>query len=267
MLVIAYTVFLFASFLLGYLIIIFLLSRLFRDNGIMDIAYGPGFAVAGYATLSATDTTAPLPIIIFICMCLWALRLSLRIFFKNWNHPEDARYAAWREAWMKRGYRYFLIRSFVQIQLLQGAIMVVVALPFILAVAAGEALLLPFVIGGLALFCTGLAIETISDYQLDDFIRRKRDGTETAPLMKQGLFRYSRRPNYFGETLVWWGLAFTTASLPLGIIAFASPLLITYIVTQVTGPMLEKIFLERYPDAYRQYMLETNYFIPGPPRL
>ncbi|MFM2424204.1 MAG: hypothetical protein RLZZ70_595, partial [Candidatus Parcubacteria bacterium] len=40
------------------------------------------------------------------------------------------------------------------------------------------------------------------------------------------------------------------------------PLLITYIVTKVTGPMLERIFLEKYPEAYTTYMATTSYIVP-----
>jgi len=80
--------------------------------------------------------------------------------------------------------------------------------------------------------------------------------------MTRGLFSLSRRPNYFGETLIWWGLAIMVLPLPLGWIAISSPLLITYIVTKVTGPMLEDSFLEKYPEKYQHYMDTTSYFIP-----
>jgi steroid 5-alpha reductase family enzyme len=105
----------------------------------------------------------------------------------------------------------------------------------------------------------------VADYQLDKFIARKKAGTETATIMKRGLFKYSRRPNYFGETLVWWGLAIITLPLPFGWIGLISPILITYIVTKITGPMLEKIFLEKYPEEYGKYIAETAYFIPQKP--
>jgi steroid 5-alpha reductase family enzyme len=84
--------------------------------------------------------------------------------------------------------------------------------------------------------------------------------------MTSGLFHYSRRPNYFGEVLIWVGLATMAYPLPYGAWAVLSPLLIWYIVTRVTGPMLEKIFLEKYPAEYRAYMHSTNYFIPGKPK-
>ena len=119
---------------------------------------------------------------------------------------------------------------------------------------------------GFVVFCFGLAYETIADIQLDQFIAGKQAGTEPATLMTRGLFSLSRRPNYFGETLIWWGLAIMVLPLPFGYLALISPLVITYIVTKITGPMLEKGFLERYPDEYQTYMDTTSYFIPWFPK-
>jgi steroid 5-alpha reductase family enzyme len=198
-------------------------------------------------------------------MGAWSVRLAVRIWRKNHGKPEDARYAAWRTAWNARGKLYFILRSFLQINVLQGIIIAIVALPVILASAADASITSLTLIGGLV-YLFGLGYETLADYQLDQFLARKRAGTEPAVLMTTGLFRYSRRPNYFGETLIWWGLALMVLPLPFGWLAIASPLLITFIVTRVTGPMLEDIFLQKYPAEYRAYMDQTSYFIPLPPR-
>lgn len=243
---------------------VFCVAILKRDNSIMDIAYGPIFAIAAIGTLSVSDPVTPLPLLITIAITIWATRLGIRILRKNWGKPEDPRYAAWRTEWMQRGYGYFLARSYLQISLLQGLIITIVALPFIMSLTAtGPLTTIPVVIGFL-LFLFGLGYETTADWQLDRFLARKRAGTESAVLMTTGLFRYSRRPNYFGESLIWWGLAFTVLAIPYGYIALLSPIVITYIVTHITGPMLENLFLERYPAEYRTYMARTNYFIPGP---
>lgn len=203
---------------------------------------------------------------------MWAFRLGTRIYKKNRGQSEDARYAAWRTAWGARGQLYFLIRSYLQINVLQGFIICLVLSPLIVSLAYTDSntlaypLLLLFAGAGALVFTIGLAIEATADWQLDRFIANKRAGIEPAPIMKTGLFRYSRRPNYFGETLVWWGLSIMVLPLPFGYLALLSPLLITYIVTKVTGPMLEKIFLERYPQEYAAYQAITSYFIPLPPR-
>lgn len=257
-------------FLLLIIAFIFLISQYKKDNSLMDIVYGPTFLLAGLGSFFALGQFSLSSYLILVCIALWSTRLGLRIYRKNKGMPEDARYAAWRTLWSQKGVVYFIVRSFLQINLLQGFIIMLVASPLIISLAYGDTYPLILtswsVILGLTVFIIGLAIETIADYQLDQFIARKKAKTENANLMITGLFHYSRRPNYFGETLIWWGLAIIVLPLPYGYIALISPLLITYIVTKVTGPMLEHIFLDKYGDEYREYMRKTSYFIPLPPK-
>ena len=255
--------------------LVFLISQIRSDNSIMDIFYGPLFAIATWVTLSITGVDSPLAYFVAILVSVWATRLGGRILRKNWGKPEDARYAAWRNEWLQRGRLYFTIRSYLQINLLQGLIIVIVSFPIISILAAEKTLLLSelmidstlvfgILIAGLSVWVAGLILETTADWQLDHFIARKKAGTEPANLMRTGLFRYSRRPNYFGESLIWWGLALIALPTPLGYFALLSPLLITFIMTRVTGPILEEIFLKKYPEEYKDYMDKTSYFIPLP---
>lgn len=255
-----------AGLLLMYSVVIFLLARVFRDNSIMDIAYGPAFLIASTGTLLLTETFALLPAVMVGCIAAWSIRLGSRIFRKNLGKPEDARYAKWRATWSARGRWYFLVRSYLQVNLLQVALVLLILTPVLLALSFPAAVDPRWLAVGFVVFVFGLTYETIADLQLDRFLARKRAGTETAPLMTRGLFRFSRRPNYFGETLVWWGMAIMVLPLPYGWVALISPLTITYIVTRITGPMLERMFLEKFPDAYAAYQARTSYFIPWWPK-
>lgn len=257
---------LFATILFVYVSSVFVVALWRSDNSVMDIAYGPAFFVPALLCTILTGATSVGTLVILGCLGLWSSRLALRIYRKNRGKPEDQRYAQWRTAWSARGRWYFLIRSYLQINLLQGAVVLIVALPFLLSLTFGNEMPVVFITLGLVVYGLGLLIESVADYQLDQFLARKKAGTEPAVLMKTGLFAFSRRPNYFGETLIWWGLALMVLPVPFGYLAIASPLLITYIVTKVTGPMLEKIFIEKYPDDYRAYMAETNYFLPWFPK-
>lgn len=255
-----------ACLLLFYVTAVFLLAQILKDNSIMDIFYGPAFLFASFFFIILTENNDLLPAIITTCIALWACRLSVRIFKKNFGNPEDARYAAWREAWIQKGRVYFLLRSYLQINLLQGLVILIVLLPFIISVSNPGTLVEGFVYVGVVVFLFGLLYETIADLQLDAFIKRKKAGTESATLMTKGLFTFSRRPNYFGETLIWWGQAVMVLPFAFGWVAILSPLLITYVVTKITGPMLEKLFLERYPDEYKEYIRTTSYFFPWFPK-
>ena len=244
---------------------LFLLMQLKRDNSLIDIAYGPIFFTSACATLLLLEKTTLPSLLIAGLMGAWSLRLSYRIGKKNWGKPEDVRYAAWRDAWMKKGTLYFVLRSFLQINLLQGILIVLIATPFIISLTITEPHWVLVILGTIVTLA-GLAIETTADKQIDMFIKEKQAGTTTEPFLKTGLFRYCRRPNYFGETLVWWGFALMVLAAPYGFLALIGPLTITYIVTKITGPMIEKIFIEKYGEAYITYMNHTSYFIPRPPK-
>jgi steroid 5-alpha reductase family enzyme len=257
----------FAGVLLVLVTGVFVIAQLRKDNSVMDIAYGPLFFLTAMGTMFFTSGVSATAFLITGLTGLWSIRLALRIYRKNKGKAEDARYAAWRQEWMRRGRSYFLWRSYAQINLLQGLIILLVSLPFIIATVSTELTYnIYFVYVGLFVYSFGLGYEALADYQLDVFLQGKKSGKITEPLMKTGLFRFSRRPNYFGETLIWWGLAIIVLPLPFGFLGIISPIIITYIVTKVTGPMLENIFLEKYPEEYRAYMAATNYFIPGPKR-
>lgn len=256
----------FAAIVFLLVTVVFIISRLLKDNSVMDVAYGPIFSISAITAILLTGMYGTAALVVAGCLLVWSLRLGTRILRKNWGRPEDPRYQAWRERWLQKGRLYFLVRSYLQVNLLQGVIIVVVALPFIIALAAVYEYSLPFLYAGGAVFVFGLLYESIADWQLDRFLKQKKAGTTSAQILTTGLFRYSRRPNYFGETLVWWGLAIMALPLPFGPVALLSPLLITFIVTKVTGPMLEAQFLARHEQEYRTYMNTTSYFIPLPPK-
>ena len=259
----------FALAVLLFVTTIFLIAQARQDNSVMDIFYGPAFAFGTWVTLWLTDTFTTNTLIVASLVSIWAARLGIRILRKNWGKAEDQRYANWRTTWQARGQLYFLLRSYLQINLLQGIIVVIVSLPMILVITAEinqPGLLSPLLYLGAFVWLLGLAIESIADRQLDQFIARKKAGIEPATLMTNGLFHFSRRPNYFGESLIWWGLAIIALPFTYGFLALLSPLLITFILTKVTGPMLEDIFLEKYPEEYKKYMETTSYFVPWFPK-
>jgi len=257
----------FGFILLVIVTAIFIAAQIKKDNSIMDIAYGPIFLITGLATAYYSASFSVLTTAILIATATWASRLGLRVWLKNSGQGEDIRYANWRRDWLIKGKVYFYLRSYIQINLLQGFIILLISLPLIISISSPTVTNLNFLYVGLVIFTTGFILETIADYQVDRFLAEKRAGTNKANLLTTGLFRFSRRPNYFGETLIWWGLAVTVLPLPFGYLGLISPLVITYVVTMITGPMLEKIFLEKYPSEYAAYMKNTNYFIPGLPRI
>jgi steroid 5-alpha reductase family enzyme len=97
-------------------------------------------------------------------------------------------------------------------------------------------------------------------------LRFKSNPKSEGQVMNQGLWRYSRHPNYFGEALLWWGiyLIALAASAPFWVLV--SPIFMSFLLLRVSGvPLLEEDLKHRKPD-YRDYIETTSSFWPRPPR-
>lgn len=249
-------------FLFVYMCLAFVLSLIRRDNGTADIAYGWGFVLIAWTTF-LLGNPGPVALLASLVATIWAARLSVRIYLRNAGKPEDFRYKEWRDAWGKT----FVLRSFLQVYVLQGAIIFLVALPLSLLniYSAGTGIGLVAAIG-FVLWGTGFFFETVGDYQLARFIGNPQN---KGKVMDQGLWRYTRHPNYFGESLMWWGLALAAyaALEPLiglsALIPFLSPVLITFLLLKVSGvPLLEKRFAGK--PEWEAYKKRTSVFLPLP---
>lgn len=260
-------IFIISALLLAvYMTFMFVLSVIKKDNSIADIAYGLGFMLVVVYLYSHQSVTPSLRSgIVTLCISLWALRLSYRIGRKNWGKSEDFRYAAWRLEWAKKGQVYLLLRSFLQVFVLQGIIIFIVVLPGILANMAQTDTLQWYSFVGLGLWVFGFIFESVGDTQLDRFLKLKKAGKVKANIMKTGLWKYTRHPNYFGEASMWWGLALICLmGVENSILAFVSPVLITYLLLYVSGiPLLEKRW--KGDPEWQDYASRTNAFIPGIP--
>lgn len=238
----------------------FVVSLILKRNDVADVAWGLGYAlICLYLVLKREP--AETAWWVYALVTVWALRLSGHIFLRNRGKSEDFRYKQWREEWG----RWFYLRSFFQVYLLQGFFMLVIAAPVIaagLAPPAGTGFWQGFALGAGTLFwAVGMFFEAVGDHQLARFLKTRKHKDE---VLQTGLWRYSRHPNYFGEIMVWWGLFFIVLPSPYGWMAVIGPLTITWLLVFVSGvPMLEK----RYEGnaAYQEYRKRTNALLPGKP--
>lgn len=248
-----------ALLLLGYMTLVFLLALKLMDNSIVDIAYGLSFVLIGWGGSVAYGSGEARQLLLLALVTLWGLRLAGHIALRKQNEEgEDPRYRQWRESWGKT----FVWRSFLQIYLLQGTVIYLVALPLLLVIhdAGGPLGWLDML--GVLIWLFGFAFEAIGDWQLLQF---KRDPGNRGRIMRYGLWRLTRHPNYFGEAILWWGVLLIALGAPVGWLAIISPLLINFLLLKVSGiPMLE----ERYADnkEFETYKLSTNAFFPWLPK-
>ena len=170
--------------------------------------------------------------------------MALHIYRRNRGREEDFRYAAWRRSWGK----YFVIRSFGQIFMLQGMLLLLVVMPVLLIVGQEQTPLNGLDGLGVLVWLAGFLFETIGDRQLAAFIS---DPAHRGQLMTGGLWSYTRHPNYFGEAALWWGIGILALSAPRGWLGLIGPLVITCLLLFVSGvPLLEKKY-EGRPDWER----------------
>jgi len=232
----------------------FLVSIVRKRNDGVDIAWGLGFVLLAWVAFSSWGLR---PFIINIFVTVWGLRLAWHIARRHRGKPEDSRYAAWRATW-----KYFLIRSYFQIYLLQGVLLLIIALPIlrIHSIDAGPLVFSDYC--GIVVWLLGCYFEVVGDWQLKFFLA---DPANRGKIMQTGLWRYSRHPNYFGEVMMWWGIFLMAISLPYGILTIISPLTITTLILFVSGiPLLEMKYAGR-PD-FEDYKKRTSAFFPLPPR-
>ena len=243
---------------LGLALLTWIASLVQRDVSLVDrvwslLVAAPAAAYA-WALPPGGDTRFT---VMAVVLGLWAIRLAAYVTWRNWGHGEDRRYQAIRA----RNEPGFALKSVYLIFVLQGVLAWLIATPF-LAALAHPVPWIAFDTIGAAIGLFGFAFEAIGDQQLASF---KADPAHRGKVMDRGLWRYTRHPNYFGESCVWWGL-FLVALPAGGWWSIVSPLLMTGLLLKGSGvALLEKDIGERRPE-YRDYIRRTNAFFPGPPK-
>lgn len=247
----------------GTMTIFFTISILKKDNSIIDIAWPLGFMQIALYLVYQHPNPGTLQYACTILILLWGLRLAVHLAERNERVGEDPRYRQWRIDWSKHGQLYFFIRSFLQVFMLQGIILIIISLP-IMAIQTDHAHTTLSMINllGLGVWVAGFLFEMIADYQLANF---KRTNNNPQSIMDSGLWQYSRHPNYFGESLMWWGLWLMAIQSQYGLLAVASPITITLLLLFVSGVPLAEKSLEHLP-AFAAYRKKTSAFFPLPPK-
>lgn len=240
--------------ILVYMTLNYLLALWRRDNSLADIAWGPGFILVAIITFLASDHETIRQWFVLGLVIAWGGRLALRIYRRNRGKGEDFRYRKWREEWGKN----WVLRSYLQVFLLQGFFMWLVSLPLIVINAGSEASPGWWDFAGIGVWLTGFLFETIGDAQLDAFLKQQ---SNRGKILDTGLWRYSRHPNYFGEVMQWWGIFIIANAVPSGWVSIIGPLMITFLILKVSGvPLLEKA-MSQNPE-FKAYQEKTSKFIP-----
>lgn len=252
-----------AAVLGACMLALWLLSMPLKDVSIVDIFWGPGFAVVALVSyfLSEGHGIDSRRLLVTLLTTLWGLRLGIYLFARNHGKGEDPRYT---EAFRSAPDPYFHLRTLLRVFVLQGAMIWVISMPVQLA----QYLNRPATLGigayaGVLLWLTGFLFEAIGDAQLARF---KRDPANRGRVLDSGLWRYTRHPNYFGNACLWWGLFLVACDHWVGWTTIFAPLLMTHFLVNVTGKELLEKRMKGSRPGYEEYVARTSGFFPRPPR-
>ena len=250
---------------LGLICLIFAAAWMFArrwDNySIVDAVWALGIGLLGVLWLAACGDGSPKILLAGGMLLMWSLRLGLHLERRiRRAHPEeDARYAKLREVWTGRVPAAFF--WFFQGQAVSVALL---ALPFLLIAVDSDRSWSFWESAGLAVTLIGISGEALADAQMSRFKSGKPGASE---ICREGLWRYSRHPNYFFESVIWLGFYTYACGSAWGWTTFHAPVIITFLLLKVTGiPPTEASAVRRKGDAYRLYQKTTSAFIPWPPK-
>lgn len=245
----------------AWMLLLWLIHLAIRNAAIVDAgwAFGIAFCAAFYA-FNASGSF-PRRWLLAIMVGIWGLRLGLYLLLNRIiGHPEEGRYVELRRKWGGNIALKFL--AFYQVQAVSC---VVLAVPFLLACLNFEPEL--NVVEKLAVLLWVIATSgvTIADMQLSRFKANKQN---QGKVCRDGLWGWSRHPNYFFEWLIWVSYGLYALTAPWGFLGMISPALILHFVLNVTGiPPTEEQAVRSKGDAYRDYQREVSEFIPMPPKV
>ena len=240
--------------------ILWVVSIFTKNVSIVDIFWGLGFVITCSVYFAHSPGNEQRKLLILILTSLWGIRLSAYIGWRNAGKGEDFRYREFRKKYGEN--RYWWI-SYFQTFLLQGVLMWLISAPLLGAqfysAHGGPGLIDLF---GSMVWLTGFVFEAGGDYQMAKF---RANPSNKGKVMNKGFWHYTRHPNYFGDSTVWWGFGIICAAAGSHIPLLGS-LLMTALIIKVSGVALLEKSLNSTKPGYREYIEQTSSFIPWFPK-
>ncbi len=232
-------------------------SYYLQKNAVADAFWGLNIAIiAAYCVVSIYPIMFNAKIIALLTI-VWGLRLTVILGKRHLKKgPEERRYASMSQNW-----KYYYLRSYLQVFLLQGLLMIVLSSALITSIIYPTIVPQWVFYLGVSIWVFGFLFEVIGDWQLSKFRKHKEPGQ----ILTHGLWKYTRHPNYFGEVVLWWGIWILTLPSSYWYLSLITPLTITVLILKVSGiPLAEN----RYKDNqdFQVYAKKTNKFFPWKPK-
>ena len=246
--------------ILVLLILLWVVSVFIKNVSIVDLFWGFGFVVINtFYVLSSSEVTAR-QLLVLVLVSVWGLRLSVYLAWRNIGKAEDFRYQEFRRKYGPERYWWF---SFFQTFLLQGVLMMLISTPLLGANFGEQNSRLQWLdYAGILVWIIGFSFEAGGDFQLARF---KSNPQNKGKVLNTGFWKYTRHPNYFGDSAVWWSYALFCIAAGSYWLSLGS-VLMTLLIIKVSGvALLEKSLTSTKPQ-YSEYIRRTNAFLPWFPK-
>lgn len=232
-------------------------SKRVGKYAVVDITWGLVFVAIGWVAYLAGQHSGR-SLLLAVLVTLWGGRLAWHIRGRALGQGEDPRYAKMLSGVPEeKRFRTALVKVFGT----QGAAAWFVSLPLQVAAATDSALGWVAALG-VVVWLVGVTFESVGDAQLKAF---KADPANKGKVMDRGLWGWTRHPNYFGDSAVWWGMWVVAAEAWPGVLTVLSPVVMTYFLAFATGARLLESEMAKRP-GYPEYQERTSMFFPLPPK-
>ena len=245
-----------ALIIVVFVTLLWVWSVFIKNVSIVDIFWGLGFVIVNvfYAFMFGDLTERKL--LVLILVCIWGFRLAIYLAIRNIGKGEDFRYQEFRRNYGPKRYWWF---SFFQTFLLQAVLIMIISLPLLginTSTNSGSLNGLDYL--GIVVWIVGFVFEAGGDYQL---MRFKKNPINKGKILDIGFWKYTRHPNYFGDSAVWWSYAiFSIASGCYWHIV--GSIIMTLLILKVSGVSLLEKSLKKEKPHYRDYIKKTSSFLP-----
>lgn len=236
-------------------------ARKLGHYSMVDVVWAFGIGLTGLFWLVMCAEGSMKQCVIGGLLAAWSLRLGwhLQRRIRKIYPEEDPRYQKLCEVWAGR-----VASAFFWFFQAQAISVIVLALPFLAIAVDPDGSWSTWETVGLTVTLVGIFGEGLADFQMSKF---KEANSDSKAVCRQGLWYYSRHPNYFFESIIWLGFYFYACGSDWGWATVHAPAVIIFLLLKVTGiPPTEAAAVLRKGDAYRSYQKTTSPFIPLPPR-
>jgi len=236
----------------------FIPAYLLQNEGFFDITGSLTYITVTTIAVLLGPTTDGRSILLLALVVIWAARLGTYLFRRIRKAGKDARFDAIKPSFIRFLNTWTLQGLWVTLTLAAALAAITTTVRRDLGIVA---------IIGLLIWAAGFAIEAVADVQKSRF---RADAANKGRFIHTGLWAWSRHPNYFGEIVLWIGVAVIALPVLEGWqwVTLISPLFVALLLTRVSGvPLLEKRADEKWggQDDYEAYKAGTSVLIPLPP--